>query len=211
MKKYDLVFDIGANHGKFTEKVLQKDNNVKIIMIEPNNILVKKLKNIYGKNDQVEILDYLVSTNNNDYVDFYISNADTISTAKLEWITNSRFTPNYYWGQPIQKHTINIDELVNRYGIPDLLKIDVEGYEYEVIIGMTKKLKTICFEWAEEQYTDLNKICDYLLTLGYVDFGVLYNDDYLKEPDVYTTWEENRIHEDINQDRKEKWGMIWVK
>lgn len=206
----ELIFDIGANIGLFTKKCLDTYVNCKVVAIEPNTNLVNLLKNKFINNN-VKILDYLVSTKNNDTVDFFVSNADTISTASIDWIEKSRFSKDYFWSQPVKKSTINLDELVKQYGTPDLIKIDVEGYEYEVICGLSKKQKKICFEWAEEEYDKINKTCDYLKTLGYKDFGVVYEDDYLKEPSEYTSWENNLIHKDINTKRKEKWGMIWAK
>ncbi len=47
--------------------------------------------------------------------------------------------------------TISIDTLIDTYGIPDLIKIDVEGAEELVVKSLTKKVKCLCFEWAVER------------------------------------------------------------
>jgi len=206
----EKIFDIGANVGAFTEECLKRYPQSEVVVIEPNDRLVYILKNRFnGKN--VIILDYLVSTNSGEEVDFFIGNANTISTASKDWVNNSRFAHTHVWGDGVKKKTINLDELINQFGQPDLIKIDVEGYELEVIKGLSSKQKEICFEWAEEQYDNINKTCEHLKSIGYTDFGVIYGDDYLKKPETFTSWVECEIHDDIDASRKEKWGMIWVK
>ena len=206
----NLIFDIGANVGKFTDKCLIDFDTAKIITIEPNDRLYVFLKQKY-ENKNVVVLSDLVSTNNNEEIDFYISNADTISTASQQWINNSRFSDSYIWYEQVKKKTINLDKLIQEYGSPDLIKIDVEGYELEVILGLTTKQNKICFEWAEEEYEKINQTCEYLKKLGYSEFGVVFEDEYLKEPEVFSSWEDSELHKDINIERKEKWGMIWVR
>lgn len=204
------IFDIGANVGAFTEECLKQYPNSEVIVVEPNDMLLKTLKNKFS-NKNVTILNRLVSTNNNEEVDFFIANTNTISTASKDWVNNSRFANTHRWNEGVKKKTINLDELIKQYGQPDLIKIDVEGYELEVIKGLSTKQKEICFEWAEEQYDKINQTCNYLKLIGYTNFGVIYGDDYLKKPKKFTSWEDCEIHNDIDANRKDKWGMIWVK
>ena len=207
-----LIFDIGANRGLFTDKCINLfNNNLKIITIEANTSLCNFLLTKYKNNNNVTVLNTVMSENDNNLVDFYVSNADTISTASLDWINNSRFTKDYLWYEPLKLKSTSLDSLISTYGVPDLIKVDVEGYELEVLKGLTKKSKEICFEWAEEQYDNINKIIHHLESLGYSEFGYIMGDDYMKKPETYTKWEESDFHNDINPDRKETWGMIWTK
>lgn len=205
-----LIFDIGANVGDFTDKCLDLIDNSKIISIEANDDLIPHLKNRFFKKN-VEILNLLVSDESYKEIDFFISNADTISTASKNWIQKSRFSNNFNLNKTIKKSTITIDDLISKYGSPDLIKIDVEGYEYEVISGLSTKQKELCFEWTEEQYDIVNKTCKYLQSIGYNDFGFIYGDSHLLKPNVWSSWENCEIHLDIDPNRKNKWGMIWVK
>jgi len=206
----NLVFDIGANIGNFTQECLNKYNDCKVILVEPNDDLVVKLKNRFSNNNVV-IINKVISSKSGEYLDFFISDANTISTASKDWVDNSRFSNNYKWEEVVKKETITIDDLINKYGNPDLIKVDVEGYEFEAIKGLSKKQGYLCFEWAEEQFINVNKTCEYLESIGYKEFGFIYEDEYLKYPEKFTSWGGCGIHKDINIERKEKWGMIWVR
>lgn len=207
----NLIFDIGANRGLFADKCLSMYNDVKIILIEANPDLINFLESKYVNNDKVKILNCLISNEPDKMIDFYISNNyDVVSTASLGWINESRFTNNCRWDKVVKIKSKTIDNLIDEFGNPDLIKIDVEGYEYEVIQGMTKKQKDVCFEWAEEKYEDANNCCNYLEKLGYKNFGYILSDNYMVKPNIFTKWSESSFHKIINKDRKMNWGMIWV-
>jgi len=203
-----LIFDIGANEGRFAEECFRKYENCQVILVEPNPELLNGLEEKF-KNKNVKIINKLVSSKSNLKIDFYINNLSVISTASHDWINNSRFKDSN-WKEAIKIESISLDDLIVSYGTPDILKVDVEGYELEVFEGLTSKQKKICFEWAEEQYDKINKTCDHLKSIGYSDFGFIDGDQYLLEATEYTSWEKSNFHLDIIPERKRRWGMIWA-
>tara|TARA_R110002110_G_scaffold52122_1_gene152142 strand:- start:494 stop:985 length:492 start_codon:yes stop_codon:yes gene_type:complete len=159
-----------------------------------------------------------------------------ISTASNEFRTKSRFAvgsarnpfPRSWWiPHGIQVPSITLDEIVRQHGAPDLIKIDVEGYEYEVLQGLTTKQKTICFEWTEEMPHVLHKGVEHLQSIGYQEFGIIgyfvegqysetvtfseKGDPFLIEPDNYYAWEEIEIDEVIHPDRRINYGMLFAR
>lgn len=208
LSKQNLIFDIGAHHGLFTDKCLNEFPEAKLIVVEANQNLYNILQQKYSDNKRVVVLNYLAS----DQVgieDFYICDADQISTASVDWVEKSRFS-NHNWHTITKQKTVTIDSLIKIFGNPTLVKIDVEGYELKVLQGLTKKVGEICFEWAEEEYEKINLSCKYLETLGYKKFGYIIEDSFLQRPSYYCEWISSEFHKLVRPEEKTKWGMIWT-
>jgi FkbM family methyltransferase len=210
MKK--LVFDIGANRGNMAEFFLARSE--KTVCFEPNPSLISYLNNRFTNYLDKIIIDSRGLSDKIETKVFKISNADTISTFSEDWINRSRFTGEYNWDNSIEVQTTTLDQIIDEYGIPDFVKIDVEGYELQVIKGLTKLLEStvFSFEWAEEQYQNMNDIAKILNDLGYTKFSFTYSDECTFGENLeWTSWEELSFHNQINPERKYLWGMIYFK
>lgn len=201
-----ILFDIGSNKGLYTDA--NSKNYDKFILVDANKDLCNQLRNKYNNNPNIIIEQKIVSKDKTDI--FYISNADTISTCDIEWITNSRFSKSYNFTKTIGNESITIDQLVEKYGIPTYIKIDVEGYEYNVLKSMSKKYCPIGFEWAEEKKDELLLSLDYLKELGFENFCLQKEDNYTFVPEKWISYTE--IYETVknlcDKNRKFEWGMI---
>lgn len=205
-----LVFDIGANVGNTVEQFTLVSDRV--ICFEPNPSLSNKLRSRFESFSVV--VDERAVSDKNGTQTFRISNANTISTLSEDWITNSRFTGSYNWDNHVQVQTVTLDSIIEEYGEPDYIKIDVEGHEFEVLTSFTKLLpKTVLsFEWAEEQKSKIESTIHYLNELGYNMFGFTESDKILFDNEI--DWKEYKnfdLIESLIPERKEKWGMIYVK
>ena len=175
----------------------------------------------------------LMSDQKNILKKFYINNKfPGASTASEEFLNKSRLAEGSKTQESIKDtfdeiknvKTSTLDNLIKEYGIPDLIKIDVEGYEKQVIKGLTVKTPKITFEWSEEMVDDLNEIIVYLKKIGFSKFGaigyfveknsnVLFSrkgDPFLIEPE-YFAWEDLNLNSILKKDRKISYGMIWAK
>jgi FkbM family methyltransferase len=204
-----MYFDIGSNIGLWSLANINLCD--KIISIEGSPITFNRLVN-NCKNDKIILLNYVVCNNNGNDITFYQANCDVLSTINKDWLTNdtSRFYNHSY--TEITCKTITIDKLIEQYGLPDLIKIDVEGGEYECIISLTQKVKLICFEWASEVNDITFKCIDYLLNLGYTQFYIQNCDNYLFRPQDNDFYDISTIKTKLsNTIPKKDWGMIWCK
>jgi FkbM family methyltransferase len=203
-----MFFDIGANIGKWS--LTNISNCDKIIAIEAApNTFQKLLSNVISC-DNIICLNYAVCNSNEEYVDFFNCATNTISTLNGNWLTSteSRFY-NHNSYNIIKCKTIKLDSLIEKYGIPKLIKVDVEGGEFETISSLTTKVEQICFEWASETNDITFKCMDHLETLGYQKYAIQYEDEYTFRPTDYFD-KETILNHLKNTTPKNEWGMIWV-
>jgi len=87
------IFDIGANHGSFTDEYIKQYPDVQIVCVEANPTLYNNLIDKYQNQSNIIIHHYLVSQKSDEYLDFYINQGcDGVSTACIDWVTKSRFS-----------------------------------------------------------------------------------------------------------------------
>ncbi len=56
-----------------------------------------------------------------------------------------------------------LDNLIKKYGVPKLIKIDVEGFEKKVLKGLSKKIKFISFEFSGNTFNETKKCVNEIL------------------------------------------------
>lgn len=203
-----MFFDIGANIGKWSLSNL--NNSPKIIAVEAAPKTFHELTMNTREYSNIICLNFAVCNTEKEYIEFYECVCDTLSTLNKDWLESEKSRFYNYPYNTIKCKTISIDKLIEIYGIPDLIKVDVEGGEFYCISSLTQKVNSLCFEWAAETNDVTIKCLDYLVSIGYNEFSTQFEDDYLYRPTIYT--DINSIKNSINKAiPKKDWGMIWAK
>lgn len=178
-----LCFDIGANAGAFTLAALSKGYDVVAIEAAPK--IFGQLVSNFIYNPRVTPLKFAVSDSNNLSVEFYEAAEDGLSTLNLDWLTDKSMP---YAGKPYQTvaaTTITLDALALKYGVPDLIKIDVEGAEWQVFNGLSSKMGTLTFEWTLATMHEHIQQLNYLADGGYTEVAPQYIEHHCQAPDKW--------------------------
>lgn len=86
-----------------------------------------------------------------------------------DFIVNAQNTNRFgarQWDRQIEVDVITLDQLIAEYGVPSFIKIDVEGYEYEVMRGLSQQVSVLSFEWVPTMPEVTLRCIDYLDSLG---------------------------------------------
>lgn len=145
IKEGDLVFDIGACIGQMTEFYLSR--GARVIAVEPESEDVEKLTERFGDNEKVIIVPKAVGNKNGTSHLYIHKGASSIST----------FIPIIWWGRDSafrgtegteweEVEMITLDSLIEEYGSPQFIKMDIEGYESFALQGLSQPVPFVQFE-----------------------------------------------------------------
>lgn len=151
INKGDLCFDVGANAGNRVTPLLAL--GAKIIAFEPQSSCVNILKWKFGK--KIVIVQEALGSQP-EVKELHISNFSGLSSLSEEWINSVKDTrfKNFEWSESEKVKVNTLDNAIKTYGLPKFIKIDVEGYEPEVLHGLTTPVELISFEYATPEQTE---------------------------------------------------------
>jgi FkbM family methyltransferase len=162
--KDDLCFDIGANMGERTDCFLQL--GAKIIVVEPQNSCYTMLEKKYHNQPKVEVLKRAVGSTERDDILMICDETDECSTLSKEFVATYSNVSGLNWATTEQVKVVTLDALCQQYGIPKYCKIDVEGYESEVFMGLNIPIEWITFEFNRPLLNDTIKSLEVLSAIG---------------------------------------------
>jgi len=126
------MIDVGAHIGGYTIPLHRK--LAKIIAIEPWPTTYKMLQLNKEINNALNVITLNVALGKPEDRNI------TLCLGYSRSATSSSILTKYSESYCRNVETLTLDEIINNYGSIDLIKIDVEGYELEVIKGISRNL-----------------------------------------------------------------------
>ncbi len=143
-----IVLDFGANFGEISH-YLYDNYKCNIDCYEPNKYAFYILNNFFKNNEKIKCFNIAVSTNDGIAKLYYhklnLDNPLRYSTASS--LLKEKDNLNFENFDEVK--TYSIKKIINQFSNIDLIKIDIEGYEYEilpVIFENKKKIKKVVCE-----------------------------------------------------------------
>jgi FkbM family methyltransferase len=150
------------------------------VAVEPVPHCARLLRLLYGRRRGVEVLEAAVGSQEGRAEMLVYDREPTVSTVSPSWAARMRQErPGFSgvrWNRSVVVPVTTLDALIARYGVPAFCKIDVEGYDLEVLSGLSCPLPALSFECVPPA-ADLAIACmDRLLALGPYEFNFSYGE-----------------------------------
>jgi FkbM family methyltransferase len=135
-----LCFDVGANTGDKSEALLNA--GARVVAFEPNPLLVPELSARFrGKTNWTMVLAAVGSAP--EILKFYAKEIHGLSSLDEKGVQEWQGSLVGTYNVPV----VTLDSAIRAFGIPYYCKIDVEGWELEVLSGLTNAIPMISFEY----------------------------------------------------------------
>jgi FkbM family methyltransferase len=167
----DLVFDVGANVGSRTEVFL--DLGARVIAVEPQPPCQEVLTRLFGRNNRFKLVPEALGAQSGE-AQMFVGDALVLSTLSPGWVSKMRESKRFgefEWNKEATVQVRTMDSLVAEQGEPAFCKIDVEGFELEVIKGLTRPLNALSLEVASEHADAIIAAFDRLDGLGKYEYN----------------------------------------
>lgn len=169
-----IAFDIGAHLGDRSAAFQMLGATV--VALEPQPDLAKWFRRIVNK-PNVTLLP-LAAGSSPGFAEIAISPGNpTLSTLATDWREqigerNAGFS-HVRWEQRLRVPVTTLDTLIDEYGEPSFIKVDVEGFEADVLAGLSCPVAALSVEFVAGAL-DVGRACiEHLSALGDYRYNVV--------------------------------------
>ncbi|HRY15437.1 MAG TPA: FkbM family methyltransferase [Candidatus Competibacteraceae bacterium] len=188
----DLCFDIGAHVGSRLRAWTPL--GARIVAVEPQSDCMALLRRWFGHRAQITLIEQAVGAKPGVAELLISSRTPTVTTLSPAWIAavqQERGFAKVRWDAPLPVPVTTLDALIARYGAPAFCKIDVEGYELEVLQGLSQPIPALSFEYlpacldtARDCVATLAVLGPYVFNWSVGEAQCLRSADWLSAPDL---------------------------
>lgn len=169
----DLVFDIGAHVGNRTAAF--RALGCRVVAVEPQPAAARLLRLLHGRDRMVDIVETAVGAAPGR-AEMRINSANptvsTLSDRFIEAADGAAGWQGQVWDDTAAVTVTTLGALIAAHGRPAFVKIDVEGFEAEVLAGLTVPLPALSFEFTTIQRDIAFAAIDRLSSLGAYGFNL---------------------------------------
>src|SRR3954471_20651301 len=147
VKKGDLVFDIGSNVGEKSRALLSLGATV--VAVDPNTSCIDSMKESLGGSIASGRLHVECAAVGSAPGEIKLTMIDPLSGMYSGAAEFVRYAAGigYAGADTASVRCVTLDQLIERYGQPNMIKIDVEGMDADVLKGLHQRPRSLSFEY----------------------------------------------------------------
>ncbi len=172
VKPGDLAFDIGSHVGDRIGSF--RRSGARVVALEPQPDCARVIRHIYRDDPGVTLVEAACGPAPGALTLHINSKNPTVTTASADFVRAADGAGGWegqVWDQTIEVPVTTLDALIATHGRPAFVKIDVEGFEADVIAGLSTPIPALSFEFTTIQRAVALACIERCIALGYVRFN----------------------------------------
>ncbi len=172
LSRGDLAIDIGAHVGSRARAM--RSAGARVVALEPQQPFASYLRLTLPRD--ITLIEAAAGRAETETEMAISSRHPTVSSLQSDFVAGAPGAPGFEhvdWDHKERVRIVTLDSLIARFGTPRYIKIDVEGYEIEVLAGLSFAVPIISVEYLPA-FPDLTRaVIDRLSELGDYRFNVV--------------------------------------
>jgi FkbM family methyltransferase len=144
----DLVFDVGAHLGNRARAFAAL--GCRVVALEPQPHIAAALRRFVGGDSLIQVVERAVAGVPGRATLSISERTPTVSTLAADWRDARSREPDFgdvSWNDAVEVEVTTLDALIEEFGRPAFVKIDVEGGELDVLQGLSTPVPALSFEF----------------------------------------------------------------